>query len=58
MELIGSTYEIDVNPRDGNLLAAGGSEGNIKIYDRRSSEIVKVLGKPFERSNFLRHDMR
>lgn len=28
---------------DGNLLAAAGEDGEIKVYDRRESKIVKVL---------------
>lgn len=37
------TYWIDVCSNDGNLLATGGNDGNIKIYDRRSSSIVKTF---------------
>ena len=37
------TFWIDVCPIDGNLLASGGEDHDIKIYDRRESKIVKVF---------------
>jgi hypothetical protein len=36
-------YWIDVYQSDGNLLASGGMDKNIKIYDRRESKIVKTF---------------
>lgn len=36
---------IDVCPTNGNLLASGGDEGLIKIYDRRESKVVQILGE-------------
>ena len=41
--LIAYTYWIDVCQRDGNLLTAGGSDKNIKIFDKRESKIVKIF---------------
>ena len=43
---------IDVCPTDANLLAYGGKDQNIKIYDRRVSNVVKTfdgihLGKSY-----------
>ena len=38
------TWWIDVCPDDENLLAAGGKDNNVKIYDRRESRIVKTFG--------------
>ena len=35
------THWIDVCPTDTNLLASGGQDKQIKIYDRRTSKIVK-----------------
>lgn len=34
---------IDSCPNDGNLLATGGSDKNIKIFDKRASKIVKTF---------------
>lgn len=39
------TSSIDVCKKDGNLLATGGFDKNIKIYDRRESRIVKTFEK-------------
>mgnify|MGYP003876923619 CR=1 FL=1 len=38
------TWWIDVCRSDCNLLAAGGRDNNLKIYDRRESRIVKIFG--------------
>ena len=35
------TNWIDICPSDGNLLATGGFEMNVKIFDKRESKIVK-----------------
>ena len=35
------TYWIDVCPNDGNLLASGGIERSLKIFDKRESKITK-----------------
>ena len=35
---------IDACSRDGNLLAASGSDRKINIYDRRESRIVRSFG--------------
>ena len=34
---------IDVCPTDSNLLASGGSDKSVKIYDKRESKIVKTI---------------
>ena len=38
-----NTFWIDVCQSDGNLLASGGGDENIKIYDRRESKIVRIF---------------
>ncbi len=43
-DIIIATAWIDVCPRDANLLAAGGHDYNVKVYDRRESKIVKTFG--------------
>lgn len=37
------TYSIDVRQSDYNLLASGGTDCKIKIYDRRESKIVRIF---------------
>ena len=37
------TYWIDVCPTDSNLLASGGDDVDIKIFDKRESKIVKTI---------------
>lgn len=39
------TNWIDVCPNDGNLLAFGGSDKSVKIYDRRKAKIAKVISR-------------
>ena len=34
---------MDACPNDGNLLAADGGNGSIKIFDRREGRIVKTF---------------
>ena len=41
--LVGNTHWIDVCPNNGNLLAAGGSDMSLKIFDKRESKIVKTF---------------
>ena len=41
--LLGTTFWIDVCPKDANLLASGGSDKSIKIFDRRVSKVTKTL---------------
>ena len=43
--LIDFTYWIDVCQSDGNLLASGGEDRNIKICDKRESKIVRTFDK-------------
>lgn len=38
-----ATLWIDVCPNNGNLLASGGDDRNIKIFDKRVSTIVKTF---------------
>ena len=40
---IAITLWIDVCPTDANLLVSGGTDCDIKIYDRRESKIVKIF---------------
>ena len=35
---------IDVNPINSDLLASGGDDGQIRIYDKRNSQIVRTFG--------------
>lgn len=37
------TLWIDVCPNNGNLLASGGQDENIKIFDKRQSKIVQTF---------------
>ena len=36
------TYGIDVCPINGNLVAAGGDDKSLKIFDKREAKIVKT----------------
>lgn len=38
------TYWIDVCPNDENLLATGGGDSKIKIYDQRIGKVACTLG--------------
>ena len=40
--LIGVTNWIDVCPENGNLLASGGEDNNVKIFDKRELNIVQL----------------
>ena len=37
------TLWIDVYQNDGNLLASGGTDKNIKIFDKRESKVIKTF---------------
>ncbi len=39
--IIDYTLWIDVCQSNGNLLASGGTDGTIKIFDKRGSKIIK-----------------
>ena len=39
------TITIDVCPTDANLLASGGTDLDVKIYDRRECRIVKIFNE-------------
>ncbi len=41
--VIGWTYWIDVCQSNGNLLASGGQDKAIKIFDKREPKIVKTF---------------
>ncbi len=41
--IIDFTFWIDVCQSNGNLLASGGQDGIIKIFDKRESKIVKTF---------------
>ena len=41
--IIDDIYWIDICPNNGNLLAAGDSNGRIKIVDKREAKIVKIF---------------
>ncbi len=41
--IIEFTYWIDVCQSNGNLLASGGTDRIIKIFDKRESKIVKTF---------------
>ena len=42
---IGKTRWINVCPINGNMMASGGFDQNIKIFDKRESKIVKTFDK-------------
>ena len=37
------TYWVDVCQSDGNMLASGGTDGQVKIFDKRESKIVQTF---------------
>ncbi len=41
--IIGTTFWIDVCQSYPNLLASGGEDGIIKIFDKRESKVVKAF---------------
>ncbi len=54
------TYCIDVCQSDGNLLVLGGTDKNVKIFDKRQSDIVKTFedvhsGKEFHSIVHITH---
>lgn len=42
------TFWIDACPSNGNLIASGGEDKSIKLYDKRSSRIVKIFNELHE----------
>ena len=45
MSLIDHTLWIDVCPSNGNLLASAGYDKNVKIFDKRGSQIVRTFNR-------------
>ena len=43
MPFVASTIWIDICQSNGNLLATGGGDQNVKIFDKRESKIVKTF---------------
>lgn len=48
----GRTLWVDVCQNNGNFLAAGGTDGTVKIFDKRGPDIIKTL-EGCHSSNFL-----
>lgn len=46
------SYWIDASQSNANLLAAVGMDAKIKIYDRRESKIVKIIGEIHSGKNY------
>ena len=42
IKIIGTTNWIDVCPTDANLLASGGTDKIVKVYDQRESKILEI----------------
>ena len=43
LHLLATTSWINICPGDGHMMAAGGLDKNVKIFDRRESSIVKTF---------------
>ena len=51
--LLEGTAWVDVYQINGSLLATGGTEKNVKIFDKRESKIVKTFDDIHKGNNFL-----
>ena len=45
LSLLDWTFWIDVCQNDGNMLASGGTDVNLKIFDKRESKIVQTFNE-------------
>ena len=52
--LVGMINSVDVCQSNGNLLAAGGWDQNIKIFDKREAKIVQIFEIPCESTMFYK----
>ena len=41
---VGIAWCLDVCPTDNNIIAVGGEDRVVKIYDRRESKVIKEIG--------------